>query len=284
MNTENTSVRLGRWNMLTVNRTSDYGLYLDGGRLGEILMPRPYVPRGCRPGDDVEVFVYLDQEERLVATTETPLAEVGDFAYLRVAWTNQYGAFLHWGLMKDLFVPFREQKMRMIKDHGYIVYIHVDEQTGRIMASAKVEHFLSSDMPDYRPGDAVSILVWQKTELGLKAIVDNRYAGLIYDDELFRRIVTGDRLTAYIKQVRPDGKIDLTLQRPGMQGVEDFATVLHDRLREAGGALPFTDKSEADAIYEAFGVSKKTFKRAIGQLYKQRIIVLDAKGIRLVQD
>lgn len=277
------NIELGRWNNLTVLRQSDYGMYLDGGTLGDILMPRQYVPRGCEPGDEVEVFVYLDQEERLVATTENPLAQVGDFAYLRVAWVNQYGAFLDWGLMKDLFVPFREQKMRMVQDRSYVVHIHIDEETSRIVASAKVERYLCDDMPPYQQGDAVDVMIWQKTDLGLKAIIDNRYSGLFYDDELFREVRTGDRLTAYIKLVRPDGKIDLSLQRPGLKGVRDFADVLLERLQESGGFLPYTDKTASDELNKAFGVSKKTFKRAVGTLYKKHLIRLEENGLFMVE-
>ena len=275
-------VKLGRWNQLTVMRRSDYGMFLDGGRWGSILMPRQYVPQGCRPGDVVEVFVYLDQSERLVATTETPLAEVGDFAFLRVAWVNQYGAFLDWGLMKDLFVPFREQKMRMEQNRRYMVHVHVDPESRRIVASAKVEHYLDKGIPPYRRGDAVRVLVWQKTDLGLKAIVENRYAGLFYDDELFSEIRAGDHVTAYVKNVRPDGKIDLSMRREGQQGVDDFAEVLFNRLKEAGGFLPYTDNTEAATLAAVFGVSKKTFKRAVGHLYKQRLIRIDDAGLYLL--
>ena len=166
-------VRLGRYNQLEVVKEVDFGVYLDGGDDGEILLPTRYVPEDCQPGDMLNVFIYLDNEERLVATTLTPYAQVGDFACLEVAWTNQYGAFLDWGLMKDLFVPFREQKNKMEKGERYVVHVHLDEDSYRIMASAKVERYLSNDMPPYHPGDGVEILVWQRTDLGYKVIVDN---------------------------------------------------------------------------------------------------------------
>lgn len=274
-------IKLGKWNMLTVVKEVDFGLYLDGGEAGEILMPARYVPQECEVGDAVEVFVYLDQEERLVATREEAKAEVGDFAFLKVAWTNRFGAFLDWGLMKDLFVPFGEQKMRMIQGNSYIVHVHIDEETYRIVASAKVERYLSSDMPDYETGDEVSVLIWQKTDMGFKAIVDNLYSGLIYNDEIFSSIRTGDCLKAFVKQVRPDGKIDIRLQRSGVEAIEDFSTILLNELKASNGFLPFTDHSSAEAISERFQVSKKTFKKAVGKLYKQHLIRLEENGIVL---
>ncbi len=200
-------IKLGDYNILKVVRRVDFGLYLDGGPEGDILLPSRYVPEGAQPGDTMEVFIYLDNEERLVATTEEPKAKVGDFACLNVAWVNQYGAFLDWGLMKDLFCPFREQKKRMREGESYIVHVHIDEESYRIMASAKVEHYLDNGRPEYNRGDEVDLLIWQETELGFKVIVDNRFAGLIYDDQIFRLVHTGDRMKGYISTVRPDGKI-----------------------------------------------------------------------------
>ena len=181
-------IKLGEINTMTVVKKVDFGYYLDGGDEGEILMPTRYVPEGCKPGDKIDVFVYLDQDERPVATTLTPKAMVGEFAYLEVAWVNQYGAFLDWGLMKDLFCPFREQKMRMVKGNSYIVHVHLDKESYRIMASAKVEHYLSEERPKYRNGQEVDILIWQKTDLGFKAIVDNKFGGLIYKDQIFKYV------------------------------------------------------------------------------------------------
>ena len=276
-------IKLGRFNTLKVVKEVNFGLYLDGGEEGEILLPARYVPQGCKPGDELNVFIYLDNEERLVATTQTPLAQVGEFACLEVAWVNQYGAFLNWGLMKDLFVPFREQKSKMEVGRRYVIHVHLDEESFRIMASAKVEHYLSKEKPTYQPGDQVSLLVWQKTNLGFKAIVDNRYSGLLYENELFRPLQTGQRVEGYVKQVREDGKIDLTLQKAGRAHVEDFATTLLEHIRTNGGHTHLNDKSPADEIYGLFGISKKTFKKAIGDLYKKRLITLDEDGLTLVQ-
>ena len=276
-------IRLGNWNDLDIVRFTDHGAYLDGGDVGEILMPKAYVLDEMRPGDRVSVFVYLDQEERLVATTETPLARVGDFAFLRVTWVNEYGAFLDWGLMKDLFVPFREQKMRMLTGHSYLVHIHIDERTHRIVGSAKLERWLRPATPEtYRRGSSVEIIVQQKTPLGLKVIVDNAYSGLVYDNQIFDTPPrTGDRLTGTIINVRPDGKLDVSLQSLGTDRFTDFAGILLEELHNCGGHLPYGDHSPAEEIARRFGVSKKTFKRAVGSLYKEKKISLTEEGIRL---
>ena len=275
-------IRLGDYNRLTVVKEVDFGLYLDGGDEGEILLPARYVPKGCKPGDELDVFIYLDQDERPVATTERPLAKVGDFACLKVSWVNEYGAFLDWGLMKDLFCPFREQKMRMVKGNSYIVYVTIDEDSYRMMASAKVEHYFPSEPPRYRHGDEVDLLVWQKTDLGFKVIIDNRYPGLVYDDQVFRHITTGDRLKGYIDTVRPDGKVDVTLQPTGRRMTEEFAETLLQYLRDNNGRCSLGDKSPAELIADTFKVSKKTFKKAVGDLYRRRLITIGDDGIRLV--
>lgn len=278
-------IKLGDYNTLRITRFTDHGAYLDGGDLGEILMPKAYVKREMRPGTEVNVFVYLDQSERLVGTLETPLARVGDFAFLKVAWVNEYGAFLDWGLMKDLFVPFREQKMPMQQGRSYLVYIHIDEETQRIVATAKVERYLQpARSHDYHRGQEVEIIVQQKTPLGFKVIADNRCAGLIYDNQIFdAEPHAGDVLSATIVNVRPDGKLDLSLQRIGKGRFRDFADQLLDELHDAGGFLPFTDHSDPDDIQERFGVSKKTFKRAVGTLYKNRKIVITDGGISVAK-
>lgn len=275
-------MELGKINRLKVVKRVDFGFYLDGGIEGEILLPMKLAPADCKIGDELEVFIYLDSEERLIATTEEPKAKVGDFAFLQVAWVNNFGAFLDWGLLKDLFVPFREQKMKMVKGHSYIVHLHIDEESYRIVASAKIERYFSKEMPPYKSGDTVSIMIWQKTDLGFKVIVDNRFGGLLYDNEVFRNIKTGDKMEAYIKTVRPDGKIDVTLQKQGRAAVSDFSEVLLNHLRNQGGCSPLGDKSPAEEIYALFGVSKKVFKKAIGDLYKRRLIEVTDAGIKLV--
>lgn len=274
-------IELGKYNQLEVVKEVDFGVYLNGGEEGEILLPKRYVPEGCKPGDVLNVFIYLDNEERLIATTLQPLVQVGEFACLEVAWVNEFGAFLDWGLMKDLFVPFREQKMKMQKGHRYVIHAHVDEESYRIMASAKIERYLSKDMPDYEPGQEVEVMVWQKTDLGYKVIVENRYGGLVYQNEIFQPLQPGMKLAAYVRQVREDGKIDLALQQDGQRKVKDFSDVLLQFIKEQGGYTTLNDKSAAEIIYDTFGVSKKTFKKAVGDLYKKRLVVLEEGGIRL---
>ena len=274
-------IKLGKFNRLEVVKEVDFGVYLDGHEDGEILLPTRYVPDDCKPGDVLNVFIYLDQDERLIATTLKPYVEVGQFAYLEVAWTNQFGAFLNWGLMKDLFVPFREQKMKMVKGNRYFVHAHLDEESYRIVASAKVEHFLSKELAPYEKGEEVDCVIWQRTDLGYKVIIDHKYSGMLYKNEIFQEVRIGQKLRAFIKQVRSDGKIDLELQKGGARKVDDFSDVLLNYIKENGGKTTMNDKTDAEEIYHTFGVSKKTFKKAVGDLYKKRLIVLEEGGIRL---
>ena len=275
-------IRLGKYNQLEVVKEVDFGVYLNGDEDGEILLPKRYVPEGCVPGDMLNVFIYLDMDERLVATTLQPYAQVGEFACLEVAWVNQFGAFLNWGLMKDLFVPYREQKAKMVKGGKYIVYVYIDEESYRIVAYAKVEHFLSKERPEYETGEEVDVLVWQRTDVGYKVIVDNKFGGMLYHNEVFQPLSPGKCLQAYIKQVREDGKIDLALQKAGFEKVDDFAETLLQYIEAQGGFTTMNDKTEAAVIYNTFGVSKKTFKKSVGDLYKKRLIMLEEGGIRIV--
>lgn len=275
-------IRLGDYNLMTVVKEVDFGVYLDGGEMGEILLPARYVPEGCKQGDELDVFLYLDNEERLVATTLRPLAKVGDFACLEVAWINRYGAFLNWGLMKDLFCPFREQKKTMEIGKSYVVHVHVDDDSYRIMASARVERYFSQERPTYNSGDEVDLMIWQKTELGFKVIVDNKFPGLIYKDQIFKAVRTGDRMRGYIQEVRPDGKIDVSLQPAGRRQTEEFSDTLLNYIKDNGGRCALGDKSPAEDIYQEFGVSKKVFKKAVGDLYKKRLITIGDEGLTLV--
>lgn len=275
-------LRLGDYNTLRIVKSVDFGLYLDGGEEGEILLPQRYVTKDMHIGDEIEVFIYLDQEERPVATTEHPIAKVGEFASLEVAWVNQYGAFLKWGLMKDLFCPFREQKKRMEQGQRHIIYIKVDKDSYRLMATAKVEKYLEP-APAMKHGDPADILVWQKTDLGFKCIVNNRYQGQIYDNQIFQSLHSGDRLSGFIDHVRQDGKIDLTIQPSGRQHTLHFAEVLLRYLYENDGYCNLGDKSPAELIYDRFQVSKKAYKKAIGDLYRRRLITITDDGIRLVK-
>ncbi len=293
-------IELGKYNVLRIDHSADQGLYLQGDEMtGDILLPRRYVTPEMQVGDEVRVFVYLDQDERIIATTETPLATVGEFAFLRVAWTNRYGAFLSWGLMKDLFCPFREQKQPMQRDKGYIVYVKEDEESHRLMATAKVERYLSpTPEPGQREGGLphgtpVDCLIWQKTDLGFKTIVSRKsadgeehsggpyYQGQLYDNQIFRQLRTGDRVTAYVDHVRQDGKIDLTLQPTGHQHTLDFAETLLRYLHENGGRCDLGDSSEPELIYDRFKVSKKAYKRAVGDLYRRHLITITEEGVFL---
>ncbi len=275
-------IRLGEYNLMKVVKEVDFGMYLDGGDEGEVLLPSRYVPEGCKIGDELNVFLYLDMEERLVATTQKPLAKVGDFAFLTVAWVNEYGAFLDWGLMKDLFCPFREQKMKMEKGKGYIVHVHIDDESYRIVASAKIERYFNTEIPDYVHGQEVDLLIWQKTELGFKVIIDNSYPGLVYKEQIFKEIHTGDKMKGYIDLIREDGKIDVTLQPTGRQMTIEFSRILLRYLKDHDGVCHLTDKSPAEDIYKVFQVSKKNYKKAVGDLYKRRLITIKDDCITLV--
>ena len=279
-------ISLGNYNTLRITRFTQHGAYLDGGNVGEILMPQKYLNPRMRIGDKVEVFVYLDQGERLVGTLETPLARVGDFAFLRVAWVNEFGAFLDWGLMKDLFVPFREQKKPMQQGRSYLVHIHIDPETQRIVASAKVERYLQrATTGRYHRGQEVEIVIQQKTPLGFKCIADNRCPGQLYDNQIFDvQPQAGDVFTATVVNVRPDGKLDLSLQRIGKGRFRDFAEQLREALQQAGGSLPVSDHSSPEELQQRFGVSKKTFKRAVGTLYKNGELLISPDKITLINE
>lgn len=277
-------IKLGDYNTLSITRFTESGAYLDAGDGLEILMPRRYTTEQMHAGDEVRVFVYLDQENRPVATTETPLAKVGEFACLEVAWLNKYGAFLSWGLMKDLFVPFSEQRNKMEQGGHYVVYIYIDEPSGRIVGTSKLTRYITQDTGVLKMHDEVEIIVYRRTQLGYKAIIlGPNCEGLIYHNEIFRPLAYGDRLKAYVKKVREDGRVDLALQAEGRKHTEDFAVTLLRSLQEKPNHfIALNDNSDPEDIYNYFGVSKKTFKRAVGALYKERIIELTDDGVRLL--
>jgi predicted RNA-binding protein (virulence factor B family) len=275
-------IQTGRYNTLKVVKFVDFGVYLDGAEKGEILLPARYVPEECEVGQDLEVFIYLDSEDRIIATTEKPYAQVGEFAMLRVIAVNNIGAFLDWGLMKDLLVPFREQKMNMVAGRSYLVYVYLDPDSQRIAASAKLEKFLDNVLPEYQIGEEVSLIVESESDLGYNAIINHLHRGILYHDELPGPLNKGQQLKAYIKKIREDKKIDLSLYRPGYEQVDGVSQNILDRLKEAGGFLPLTDKSDAALIFDHFAISKKVFKKAVGALYKQKLIFLEEKGMRLM--
>jgi len=273
--------QIGRINKLKIKRIRDYGAHLDGGDSGDILLPKTQVPKKCRPGDEVEVFVYMARTGRLRATTQKPDATVGQFAKLRVKANTSSGAFLDWGLPKDLLVPKREQLAKMEEGRSYIVFVFLDEKSSRITASAKLDKFLSQQPPDYDEGDAVDLIIFDRTDLGYKALVNNAHLGMVYKNEVFQKLFIGQQLKGYIKKIRDDHKIDLSLQQSGYQRVDDISRTILNALKSHGGRIAVTDKSPPEDIYALFGVSKKTFKKAIGALYKKRRITIDANGIIL---
>lgn len=274
-------VVIGRKNHLVVRRLDDVGARLDGGHFGDILLPQRYLSAQLRSGDEIEVFIYRDSEDRLIATTETPRAEVGHCAWLKVVSVSSVGAFLDWGLSKDLFVPFAEQPAhRMELGRKYLVRVFVDN-THRIAATAKLDRFLLDEAEGLEQGQAVSLLIADKTDLGVKAIVNHRFWGLFYHDSLFRAVRKGETIAGFIKRIRDDGRIELTLDRPGYDKVGGIAEQILQRLRTNDGFLPLSDKSEPALITAEFQVSKGAFKQAIGALYKQRLIKIEKDGIRL---
>lgn len=275
-------VNIGKYNTLKVIKEVDFGVYLDGENEGEILMPIRYVPKNCKVGDEVEVFLYLDSEDRPVATTENPYAQVGEFALLRVKSVNKIGTFLDWGIMKDLLVPFREQKVTMIEGRSYIVFIHIDEASHRIVASAKLNKFLNKLIPEFEVGQEVDLMIESETELGYKAIINNLCWGVLYENEVFEQLEKGLKIKGYIKKIRPDNKIDLSLHPLGYQRIDTISQGVLDQLIQEGGFIAVSDKSDAEKVYQVFGISKKSFKQAIGALYKQRLITIAPEGIRLI--
>lgn len=277
-------IAIGKVNKLRVVKKVDFGVYLEGDNGNEILLPKRYVPENCDYDDEIEVFIYFDSEDRIIATTEKPYAMVGDFVALRVVSVSSVGAFLDIGLQKDLLVPFREQQQKMLEGEKYVVYVYVDEETNRIVGSSRINRFLDKAAADYEEGQEVSLLVCQATDMGYKAIINNRHLGMLYKSEVFQVFDIGDKVKGYIKKMREDGKIDLILHKPGYEKVDDISKQILDKLKNAGGFIEVTDKSPSEMIYEMFSVSKKTFKKSIGALYKAKKINLEKEGIRIISE
>jgi predicted RNA-binding protein (virulence factor B family) len=272
----------GQRSVLPVTRIATPGVYLDGGDRGEILLPGRFVPRGTLVGEAFDVFVHRDSEDRLVATTETPRAVVGEFAALRVVSSNpRLGAFLDWGLSKDLLLPLREQAQRVGPGDWVVVYIYVDLKTDRIVATSRLSRHLNVTPPEYEDGQPVDLLVAGRTTLGYNAVVNSAHLGLLYHNELPAPLKIGEKLVGYIQAVRPDGKIDLTINAAGYGRVAPLKEQLMEELKKSGGTLPFSDASTPEEIRHRFGVSKKSFKQAIGALYRERLITIGDRSIRL---
>ncbi|MDB5230392.1 MAG: RNA-binding protein [Chitinophagaceae bacterium] len=275
-------IEIGKYNTLIVLRKTEIGLYLDDGDEG-ILLPKRFVPQEIRTGEELEVFLYHDSENRIIATTQQPKGVVGDIVLLRCAGTTGEGAFLDWGLMKDLFVARSQQLDTMHKDENYLVKIYIDEQTGRIAATEKIEFQLSNDSLSVKEMDEVELVAYRKSDLGWVMIINNMHTGLLHDNQVFRDIKKGDQLSGFIKTIRPDNKIDIVLGKPGYQKVENETDKILRLLREHNGSLAYNDKSAPEDIYRVFGMSKKTFKMTIGALYKQRKISINETAIKLVK-
>ncbi len=275
-------VEIGKLNTLPILRTTEFGLFLDGGELGDILLPKRYVPQTWEVGGSIEVFIMLDSEDRLTATTQKPYAMVDEFAYLRVVAVTGIGAFLDWGLPKDLLVPFREQKIKMSEGQSYMVRIYLDHASQRIAASSKLDKFLDKTDVKFEASEKVNLLICAQTDLGHKAIINGTHWGMIFHNEAFQPLNRGQHIEGFIKQVRDDGKIDLCLQKPGYEKVTDLTEIILQYLKKQGGFMPITGKSSPEEIYKQFGVSKKTYKQAIGALYKKRRIEFTDNGTKLV--
>lgn len=276
-------IKIGKNNILKVVKRVDFGLYLDGGEFGEILMPQKYVAEGTEVGDEVEVFIYCDSEDRLVATTERPFVYVGEFGLLKVVSVSGIGAFMEWGVMKDLLVPFREQAERIEEGKSYIVYAYLDNTTKRIVGSTRLNKFLGNRIPRYAAGEQVDVLIVKRTDLGYKVIVDNLFWGMIYFNDLFDPVSVGDRLPAYVKLVREDGKIDVTLREYGGERVFQLAYRIVGYLRDNGGRMTICDTSSPEEIKAVFQCSKKDFKKALGYLYKKGQVRVSDKEVALLE-
>lgn len=275
-------IKIGNYNRLRVARFVDFGAYLADDSNNEVLLPARYLPDDAAIGDEIDVFVYNDSEDRPVAVTDHPYACVGEFAFLQVAEVNRFGAFLDWGVPKHLLVPFSEQRVKMEEGGIYPVYVYLDHITNRVVASGKIEKFLGNVIPDYRPGDKVSALVWQHTPLGYKVIVDNLFQGMIYDNEIYAPLEIEQTVTALVKAVREDGKIDLSLGDKAAMRVAGLADEILDYLDRKGGRITITDSSSPDEIKETFRCSKKDFKKALGKLYKEHKIVISDDAVTRV--
>ena len=277
-------MNIGRMNTFSVVKLVDFGVYLDGGELGEILLPSREVPAGCQAGDQLQAFLYNDSRDRLIATTTMPFAQVGDLARLKVIDVNPVGAFLDWGLPKDLLVPRNEQQEPMHKGQSYLVYVSLDPSGRRIFASSKLERFFSALQVDVQEGQEVDLVITGRTEIGYRAVVNMLCFGLIYENDVYERLEAGQRIRGFVQSLRADGKIDLSLQKPGYDKVLEAKETIVRVLKDNDGVLKVTDKSSPEHIHSLFGISKKTYKQAVGALYKARRIRIEPEGLFLISE
>jgi predicted RNA-binding protein (virulence factor B family) len=273
---------IGKYNTLTIERVTSVGMFLSDVEGEEVLLPNQYLTDEMNVGDTIRVFVYLDSEDRPVATTETPKIIRNEFAFLEVKDVSEHGAFLDWGLIKDLFVPFREQSVPMEIGERHVVFLYLDQKSSRLIASTKIDRFLENDRLTVKEGDEVDLLIWQKTDLGYNAIVNQYHKGLIYGNEVFKELKAGDSLKGYVKKIRPENKLDISLQKTGGEHIEPSAQKILDELKKAGGFINLSDGSSPEDIYKKFEISKKVFKKAIGGLYKSGKIRIAEEGIYLI--
>lgn len=276
-------VNIGQVNNLVVVKKVDFGVYLDGNELGEILLPERYVPAGCKLRDEIDVFIYLDSEDLLIATTQTPKAMVGECAYLRVIEVNAVGAFLDWGLPKDLLVPYGEQQKPMEVGQSYVVKLYIDEASDRIAASSRLNKFVVDTSPYFKPQQLVELLICERTELGYKAVVNQAVIGLLFNSDVVKPVSYGDRLQGYVKQVREDNKLDLCLQLVTREALDALSQEILAFIEAEGGVTTLTDKSAPEDIAKQFGVSKSSYKKALGKLYQKRIVLIEKKTVSLVK-
>ena len=275
-------VQIGKINNLDIIRETENGIYLDGKDLGEILMPKRFITEEIKAKGNADVFIYTDSEDRLVATTEKPFVKVDELARLKVIETNRFGAFLDWGLAKDLLVPFSEQTEKMETGKTYLVAVYLDKKTNRIVASAKLNKFLDNTPPQYETGEKVEAIVVGKTPLGFKVVVNKEHWGILYENEIFQPLENGQVIDAFVKKVRNDDKIDLILEKPGYEKIDDISEKIISELNNNNGFLALNDKSSPEMVKALLGISKKNFKKAVGNLYRKRLITFDSDGIRVV--
>jgi predicted RNA-binding protein (virulence factor B family) len=276
-------VAIGKLNHLNMVKKVDFGVYLDGEELGEILLPERYVPPGCKVGEGLDVFIYLDSEDLLIATTQTPKAMVGECAYLKVVEVNQVGAFLDWGLSKDLLVPYGEQQKPMEVGQSYVVTLYVDEASERIAASSRLNKFIVDTSPYFKPQQAVELLICERTELGYKAVVNQGVIGLLFNSDVIKTVRYGETLQGYIKQVREDNKLDLCLQLVTREALDALSEKILAFIEAEGGQTTLTDKSAPEDIAKQFGVSKSSYKKALGKLYQKRLVLIEKQQVSLVK-
>ncbi|EGR1752129.1 CvfB family protein [Vibrio parahaemolyticus] len=275
-------IKIGQINSLEVIKKADFGVFLDGDDYGSVLLPNKDVPEGTELGDHIEVFLYFDSESQLAATIDKPIAQVGEWGLMKIEGINQTGAFVNWGIKeKDLLIPFSEQRARFTAGQNILVYVYTDKASGRIVGTTKFNKWLDKTPANYEVNEEVDLIIAERSQLGYKAIVNGKHWGMIFPSDVFGKLFIGKKLKGYIKQVREDGKIDLSLQKVGVAKMDDLSSKIIDLLEKKGGFLPLNDKSSPEAIFDAFRTSKGTYKKTIGGLYKQGKIVIEKDGIRL---